>query len=88
MILERLKAGEGFTHQEKAVADYILDQIETIQSMSAEELARASYTSKATVVRLCKKVGVARYQDLKPVFRRSTRKVPTFSFSYLIPLFP
>lgn len=29
MILERLKAGEGFTHQEKAVADYILDQIET-----------------------------------------------------------
>lgn len=23
-----------------------------------------------------------------PVFRRSTRKVPTFSFSYLIPLFP
>lgn len=65
MVLERLKAGEGFTHQEKAVADYILDQIETIQSMSAEELARASYTSKATVVRLCKKVGVARYQDLK-----------------------
>ncbi len=65
MVLERLKAGEGFTHQEKAVADYILDQIETIQSMSAEELARASYTSKATVVRLCKKVGVTRYQDLK-----------------------
>lgn len=24
----------------------------------------------------------------RPVFRRSTRKVPTFSFSYLIPLFP
>lgn len=65
MILERLKSGEGFTHQEKAVAGYILDQIESIQSMSSEELAKASYTSKATVVRLCKKIGVAGYQELK-----------------------
>lgn len=65
MVLERLKAREGFTHQETAVADYILDQIESIQSMSSEELAKASYTSKATVVRLCKKVGMAGYQELK-----------------------
>lgn len=65
MILERLKSMEGFTHQEQAVAEYILKQMEDIQRMSSEELARASYTSKATVIRLCKKLGVAGYPELK-----------------------
>ena len=51
MILEKLKRMEGFTHQEQAVARYILDHVEEIQQMSTEELARVSYTSKATVVR-------------------------------------
>lgn len=65
MILEQLKAMQGFTHQEQAVAEYILGHMEDIQGMSSEELARASYTSKATVVRLCKKLGTAGYQELK-----------------------
>ena len=65
MILEKLKRMEGFTHQEQAVARYILDHVEEIQQMSTEELARVSYTSKATVVRLCKKLEVEGYQELK-----------------------
>ncbi len=65
MILERLKAMEHFTNQEQAVAEYILKHMEDIQKMSSEELAKASYTSKATVVRLCKKLGAAGYQELK-----------------------
>lgn len=65
MIFERLKAMEGFTHQEQAVAQYILDQMQNIQKMSMEELAKASYTSKATVVRLCKKLDMDSYQELK-----------------------
>lgn len=65
MILEKLKRMEGFTHQEQAVARYILEHVEEIQQMSTEELARVSYTSKATVVRLCKKLDTAGYQELK-----------------------
>ncbi|WP_347501208.1 MurR/RpiR family transcriptional regulator [Clostridium sp. chh4-2] len=65
MILERLKEMQGFTHQECAVAEYILDHMEDIQKMSSEELAKASFTSKATVVRLCKKLEVEGYQELK-----------------------
>lgn len=65
MILERLKEQDGFTHQEQAVAAYILAHMQDIQNMSAEELAKASYTSKATVVRLCKKLQTAGYQELK-----------------------
>ena len=62
MILEKLKRMEDFTHQEQAVARYILDHVEEIQQMSTEELARVSYTSKATVVRLCTS------DDLLPTF--------------------
>lgn len=65
MILERLKAMGDFTHQERAVAEYMLAHMEDIQGMSSDELAKASYTSKATVVRLCKKLGAAGYQELK-----------------------
>lgn len=65
MILENLAKMDSFTHQEKAAARYILDHVELIQKMSAEELAKASFTSKATVVRLCKKLGVEGYQELK-----------------------
>ncbi len=65
MILENLARMDSFTHQAKAAARYILDHVELIQKMSAEELAKASFTSKATVVRLCKKLGVEGYQELK-----------------------
>ena len=54
MILEKLKRMEDFTHQEQAVARYILDHVEEIQQMSTEELARVPKTSKATVVRWSK----------------------------------
>lgn len=33
--------------------------------MSTGELARAAYTSKATVVRLCQKLGFSGYQEFK-----------------------
>lgn len=65
MILNRLKAMEGFTYQEQAVANYILNNMERIPKMSSDDLAKASYTSKATVVRLCKKLDTEGYQDMK-----------------------
>lgn len=65
MIFEQLTEMKGFTHQEQAVARYILEHTEAILPMSAEELAKASYTNKATVIRLSKKLGLAGYQELK-----------------------
>lgn len=65
MIFEQLTEMKGFTNQEQAVARYILEHTEAILPMSAEELAKAAFTSKATVIRLCKKLGLAGYQELK-----------------------
>lgn len=65
MLLEKLREEEHFTNHEKDVVRYILDHLEQVPSMSAGELARASFTSKATVVRLSQKLGLAGYQEFK-----------------------
>ena len=65
MLLEKLKEQTNFTNHEKEVARYILENMDKIPSMSSGELARASFTSKATVVRLSQKLGLAGYQEFK-----------------------
>lgn len=65
MLLDQLKEQLNFTNHEKDVARYILENKNRIPNMSASELAEASLTSKATVVRLSQKLGLAGYQKLK-----------------------
>lgn len=65
MIMEKLKEEAGFTNHEKEVAHYILNHMDQVPEMSTSELARASFTSKATVVRLCKKLDLSGYQQFK-----------------------
>ena len=65
MLLERLKEQVRFTNHEKEIAKYILEHTEKIPGMSSTELAQASFTSKATVVRLSQKLGLAGYQEFK-----------------------
>lgn len=65
MLLVQLKEMKNFTNHEKDVANYILSHMEQIPDISAGELAKASFTSKATVVRLSQKLGLSGYQELK-----------------------
>ena len=65
MLLEQLKEQQNFTNHEKDVAVYILENIDSLPNMSSAELANASLTSKATVVRLSQKLGLEGYQELK-----------------------
>lgn len=65
MLLVQLKEMKNFTNHEKDVANYILTHMDEIPDISAGELAKASLTSKATVVRLSQKLGLSGYQELK-----------------------
>lgn len=65
MILEKLKDEANFTSHEKEVAHYILENLEKIPELSTAQLAQANYTSKATVVRLIRKLGLPGYQEFK-----------------------
>lgn len=65
MLIERLKEQVNFTSHEKEIARYILEHMDIVPGMSSKNLANASFTSKATVVRLCQKLGLVGYQEFK-----------------------
>lgn len=65
MIIDKMMSLEHLTSQEQSVVSYIIDHQECIFNMSAIELAKASYTSPSTVVRLCQKLGESGYSSFK-----------------------
>ena len=65
MLLERLESKEGFTNSERQIADYVLKNPTKIQNLTVTELGSNSYTSKATVLRLCQKLDLSGYSDLR-----------------------
>lgn len=64
-ISTQLQFELDFTESEKEIARYILNNGEKVLSMSTKSLARATYTSPATIVRLFQKIGLAGYNDFK-----------------------
>lgn len=74
MIVELLKKQEKFTNSEKQVADYLLKNPFVIGELNASELGDKTYTSKATVFRLCKKLGMCSFEELKKTLDREMRE--------------
>jgi DNA-binding MurR/RpiR family transcriptional regulator len=68
MIIDKLERMENFTSQEKEIAKFILNNPQLIKELTTEELAKATFTSQATVVRLCKKLETKGYHDFKLKF--------------------
>ncbi len=68
MLTDELAALTNATPQEQAVIDFILKHPDFIASCTAKELAKASYTSPPTVVRLCQKLGLKGFPEFKMRF--------------------
>lgn len=64
-LVDRLKIGRDFTQADSAIASYILHHPDDVTSLTIGELAFETHTSKSAIVRLCRKVGVAGYRDLR-----------------------
>ena len=64
-LVEKLKVGRNFTQADKAIASYILHHPEDIAHLTIGELASETHTSKSAIVRLCRKIGVPGYRDLR-----------------------
>ena len=62
-LIERLESKEGLTAAESALADYILENLDSVYRMSLQDLAKASYVSKPSVIRLYRKVGCSNYRE-------------------------
>ena len=64
-IMTQLEFELGFSQSEKEIGRYILNHGDQVLNMSVKELAKQTYTSPATIVRLCKKIGLEGYNDFK-----------------------
>lgn len=65
MLVDKLKKTDHFTDTEKVIAAYILAHLNEVPDLSADELARQTFTSKSAITRFCHKLKAGSYQDLK-----------------------
>ncbi|GEL67962.1 MurR/RpiR family transcriptional regulator [Marinilactibacillus psychrotolerans] len=62
--LSKLTAGKKLTSLEKAILQYFVAHIDTVQDMGVRAVASATYTSPASVIRLSKKLGYTGFTDM------------------------
>ena len=53
---------------ENNVICFLLNEVETASELSVHELARRTFSSPSTVIRLCKKIGFRGYKDFRKAF--------------------
>lgn len=64
-VLSQLKDEQLFTNAEQEVVRYILDHPKSVINATIGEVAEAAYSSTSTIGRVCKKVGVGGFAELK-----------------------
>ena len=67
-LIEKLNNKKIFSNTEQAVADYILKNFRDIAKLSTRQLAKATFTSSAAIVRFSQKLGFEGYTDFKAKF--------------------
>lgn len=73
-VSELLERGfDSFSRSQKAIARYIIDHLDEIGYLSAEELARKGNTSSSTVVRFAQQLGFSGYPELQKAARDEYR---------------
>lgn len=68
LLVDMLTRKVNFSKGEEIIADYILNLGENIREYSARNIAKETYTSPATVLNLCKKVGQSGFQNFKDAY--------------------
>lgn len=64
---------DGFSRSQKAIARYIIDHLEEVSYLSAEELGEKGSTSSSTVVRFAQSLGFSGYPELQKAARDEHR---------------
>jgi DNA-binding MurR/RpiR family transcriptional regulator len=73
-VSDMLREGfDGFSRSQKAIARYIIDHLEEVGYLSAEELGQKGNTSSSTVVRFAQSLGFGGYPDLQKAGRDEYR---------------
>src|SRR5690554_1813823 len=75
IMINMLKERENLSVSERAVVDYLIENKGSLKDLSVESIAKASFTSPASIVRMAKKLGYDRFKDFKVDFILANSKV-------------
>lgn len=76
LIIEKMK-DQKFSDSQQAVIDYIIKESENIEKMTIQEIAKACYTSNATLIRLAHKLGYNGWDAFKADFIKEQQYLTT-----------
>ena len=74
--LNELKRMNKLTSTEQGIVNYILTYPEELEKISSRQLAELTYTSPATVVRICQKLGFSGYSEFKIKYLQEVNQTP------------
>ena len=69
-LIQRMKNQQTMTERERDICNYILEHPEKVESISSRELGHVTFTSAASVTRLCQKLGMKGFPEFKIQFVR------------------
>ncbi len=85
-ILTRLKTQNNFSHNEQLLVDYILQHPQDVIDMNAKQLSQACFVSTSSIYRLCEKIELSGFSDLKVKISQSLhnyqKDVEQFDFDF------
>ena len=67
-LIEKMSDEQLFTNIELTVVHYMKENLDKVIHMSIQELAKQTYSSNSTIIRICKKLGMAGFR--RPRYRR------------------
>lgn len=65
IMINMIKARDNLSVSEKTVLDYLVKNRTALKDLSVESIAKNAFTSPATVVRMCKKLGYEGFKEFK-----------------------
>ncbi|WP_028044106.1 MurR/RpiR family transcriptional regulator [Candidatus Stoquefichus massiliensis] len=87
IILDKLKNSNNFSNNEQIVAKFLLSFDQDILKLSTADIAKETYTSPATVIRLSKKLGYNGWLELRDAIATEKRYLES-QMSDIDPNFP
>lgn len=63
-LIQQMKKQENMTERERDICNYMLEHPERVETISSRELGHATFTSAASVTRLCQKLGQKDFRNL------------------------
>lgn len=85
-ILTKLKTHNHYSHNEQLLVDYILQNPQEVIEMDSKTLCQKCFVSTSTLYRLCEKLGLSGFSDLKVKISNSLhsyqKDVEQFDFDF------